>query len=221
MKAGNLHFPIVWKDENKINAISPVAAEQQITDGAMEAKIKGIDNAGYWVIPEDGQYRVVVDFETRTVTIGLASNFIEADKIYIAGTCVSADVEMTRTIEDENQYAFHAELQPGTIYFPILFNGQKDMAIAPEESGDFTDGTAMNISTMSPEAAALAYHWNIKTAGVYRVVININTKKVTIYSPETDPKPMVVSWTWNNNTVTTTIERVFIWGPYDLSLIHI
>lgn len=43
----------------------------------MEAKIKGIDNAGYWVIPEDGQYRVVVDFEARTVTIGLASNFIE------------------------------------------------------------------------------------------------------------------------------------------------
>ena len=71
LKAGNLHFPIVWKDENKINAISPVAAEQQITDGAMEAKIKGTDNAGYWVIPEDGQYRVVVDFETRTVTIGL------------------------------------------------------------------------------------------------------------------------------------------------------
>lgn len=68
-----------------------------------------------------------------------------------------------------------------TIYFPILFNGQKDMAIAPEESGDFTDGTAMNISTMSPEAAALAYHWNIKTAGVYRIVININTKKITIY----------------------------------------
>ena len=203
------------EDENKINAISPVAAEQQITDGAMEAKIKGTDNAGYWVIPEDGQYRVVVDFEARTVTIGLASNFIEADKIYIAGTCVSADVEMTRTIEDENQYAFHAELQPGTIYFPILFNGQKDMAIAPEESGDFTDGTAMNISTMSPEAAALAYHWNIKTAGVYRVVININTKKVTIYSPETDPKPMVVSWIWNNKTVTTTSERVFIWGPYD------
>ena len=75
------------------------------------------------------------------------------------------------------------------------------MAIAPEESGDFTDGTAMNISTMSPEAAALGYHWNIKIAGVYRIVININTKKVTIYSPETDPKPMVVSWTWNNNTV--------------------
>ena len=215
LKAGYLHFPIVWKDENRINAISPVAAEQQVTDGAMEAKIKGIDNAGYWVIPEDGQYRVVVDFEARTVTIGLASNFIEADKIYIAGTCVSEDVEMTRTIEDENQYAFHAELQEGTIYFPILFNGQKDMAIAPEESGDFTDGTAMNISTMSPEAAALAYHWNIKTAGVYRIVININTKKITIYSPETDPKPMVVTWTWNNNTVTTTIERVFIWGPYD------
>ncbi len=126
----------------------------------------------------------MVDFETRTVTIGLASNFIEADKIYIAGTCVSADVEMTRTIEDENQYAFHAELQPGTIYFPILFNGQKDMAIAPEELYDFTDGTAMNISTMSPKQLRFGYHWNIKIGGVYRIVININTKKVMIYSPK-------------------------------------
>lgn len=64
------------------------------------------------------------------------------------------------------------------------------MAIAPEESGDFTDGTAMNISTMSPEAAALAYHWNIKTAGVYRVVININTKRLRF----TPPKQILNPW---------------------------
>ena len=216
LKAGKLNFPIVWKDENRVNAISPAMAEQPIVDQAMEAKIKGLSNAGHWVIPEDGQYRVVVDFEDRTVTIGLASNFIEADKVYVSGTCVNGDVEMTRTIEDENQYAFHAELKVGTIYLPILFNGQKDMAIAPKESGDFADGTAMNISTISPEAAALGYHWNIKTAGVYRIVVNINTKKVTIYSPQTDPKPKTVVWSWNGtNNMNTTIERVFIWGPYD------
>ena len=45
-------------------------AEQQVTDGAMEAKIKGIDNAGYWVIPEDGQYRVAVSY-THLIAIFL------------------------------------------------------------------------------------------------------------------------------------------------------
>ena len=97
----------------------------------------------------------MVDFETRTVTIGLASNFIEADKIYIAGTCVSADVEMTRTIEDENQYAFHAELQPGTIYFPILFNGQKDMAIAPGRTVRFYRWYSNEYLDNESETAAL------------------------------------------------------------------
>lgn len=47
---------------------------------------------------------------------------------------------MTQTIENENQYAFHAELQSGNVYFPILFDGEESMAIAPETGGDFTDG---------------------------------------------------------------------------------
>lgn len=215
LTAGNINFPVVWKDENRVNTISPIEAEQQIGDDAMEAKIKGAENAGHWVIPEEGRYRVIVDFEERTVSIGLASNYIEADKIYISGTCVSQDLEMTRTIENENQYAFHAELNVGTIYFPILFNGQKDVAIAPEEAGDFNDGAAMDITTMMTETASLGCHWNIETAGVYRIVVNIEKKKVTIYSQETDPKPKEVVWVWNNNNITTSIDRVFIWGPYD------
>lgn len=214
LKAGNIRFPIVLKDDNKVNAISPVAALQPIIEGEMEAKNKFVENAGYWAIPEDGTYRVVVDFETRTVSIGLADNYVEADKVYISGTCVINPVEMIRTVEDENQYAFHGELQAGTIYLPILFNGEQTTAISPNESGDFADGEEMAITTHLTSTAALGLHWNITTAGVYRVVVNTQTKKIRIYSPATDPKPLHLHWDFNGSKEGD-IETIYIWGPYN------
>lgn len=216
LKAGNINFPIVYEDENKVNVISPVVAEQTIQGGKeLEAVVKSAEKAGVWVIPESDTYRVLVDFEHHTVSIGLASDYIAADKIFVSGTCVSEKQEMTQTIENENQYAFHAELQSGNVYFPILFDGEESMAIAPETGGDFTDGQEMSFTIKTPEEAALHSSWNIKNQGVYRVVINIETKKITIYSPDTDPQPREIAWSYNNNDVTTVVERVYIWGPYD------
>lgn len=181
LKAGNINFPIVYEDENKVNVISPVVAEQTIQGGKeLEAVVKSAEKAGVWVIPESDTYRVLVDFEHHTVSIGLASDYIAADKIFVSGTCVSEKQEMTQTIENENQYAFHAELQSGNVYFPILFDGEESMAIAPETGGDFTDGQEMSFTIKTPEEAALHSSWNIKNQGVYRVVINIETKKITI-----------------------------------------
>lgn len=216
LKAGNINFPIVYEDENKVNVISPVVAEQTIQGGKeLEAVVKSAEKAGVWVIPESDTYRVLVDFEHHTVSIGLASDYITADKIFVSGTCVSEKQEMTQTIENENQYAFHAELQSGNVYFPILFDGEESMAIAPGTGGDFTDGQEMSFTIKTPEEAALHSSWNIKNQGVYRVVINIETKKITIYSPDTDPKPKVFKWGWNNSEEETIVERVYIWGPYD------
>ena len=210
LKAGNINFPIVYEDENKVNVISPVVAEQTIQGGKeLEAVVKSAEKAGVWVIPESDTYRVLVDFEHHTVSIGLASDYIAADKIFVSGTCVSEKQEMTQTIENENQYAFHAELQSGNVYFPILFDGEESMAIAPETGGDFTDGQEMSFTIKTPEEAALHSSWNIKNQGVYRVVINIETKKITIYSPDTDPQPREITWSYNNNDVTTVVERVY------------
>lgn len=216
LKAGNINFPIVYEDENKVNVISPVVAEQTIQGGKeLEAAVKSAEKAGVWVIPESDTYRVLVDFEHHTVSIGLASDYITADKIFVSGTCVSEKQEMTRTIENENQYAFHAELKNGKVYFPILFDSEESMAIAPETGGDFTDGQEMSFTIKTPEEAALHSSWNINKTGIHRVVINIETKKITIYSPDTDPQPREIKWSYNNNDVTTVVERVYIWGPYD------
>lgn len=216
LKAGNINFPIVYEDENKVNVISPVVAEQTIQGGKeLEAVVKSAEKAGVWVIPESDTYRVLVDFEHHTVSIGLASDYITADKIFVSGTCVSEKQEMTQTIENENQYAFHAELQSGNVYFPILFDGEESMAIAPETGGDFTDGQEMSFTIKTPEEAALHSSWNIKKQGIHRVVINIETKKITIYSPDTDPQPREITWSYNNNDVKTVVKRVYIWGPYD------
>lgn len=216
LKAGNINFPIVYEDENKVNVISPVVAEQTIQGGKeLEAVVKIAEKAGVWVIPESDTYRVLVDFEHHTVSIGFASDYIAADKIFVSGTCVSEKQEMTQTIENENQYAFHAELQSGNVYFPILFDGEESMAIAPETGGDFTDGQEMSFTIKTPEEAALHSSWNIINQGVYRVVINIETKKITIYSPDTDPKPKEIPWNRNGVDYKTVVERVYIWGPYD------
>ena len=216
LKAGNINFPIVYEDENKVNVISPVVAEQTIQGGKeLEAVVKSAEKAGVWVIPESDTYRVLVDFEHHTVSIGFASDYIAADKIFVSGTCVSEKQEMTQTIENENQYAFHAELQSGNVYFPILFDGEESMAIAPETGGDFTDGQEMSFTIKTPEEAALHSSWNIINQGVYRVVINIETKKITIYSPDTDPKPKEIPWNRNGVDYKTVVERVYIWGPYD------
>ena len=216
LKAGNINFPIVYEDENKVNVISPVVAEQTIQGGKeLEAVVKSAEKAGVWVIPESDTYRVLVDFEHHTVSIGFASDYIAADKIFVSGTCVSEKQEMTQTIENENQYAFHAELQSGNVYFPILFDGEESMAIAPETGGDFTDGQEMSFTIKTPEEAALHSSWNIINQGVYRVVINIETKKITIYSPDTDLKPKEIPWNRNGVDYKTVVERVYIWGPYD------
>lgn len=216
LKAGNINFPIVYEDENKVNVISPVVAEQTIQGGKeLEAVVKSAEKAGVWVIPESDTYRVLVDFEHHTVSIGLASDYITVDEIFVDGDCVTGEQKMTRTIENENQYAFHAELQKGKVYFPIFFDDKKTWAIAPETGGDFTDGQEMSFKIKKTEEAALGSSWNIKETGIHRVVINIETKKITIYSPETDPQPKEITWSKDNKDIKTVVERVYIWGPYD------
>lgn len=216
LKAGNINFPIVYDDENKVNVISPVVAEQTIQGGKeLEAVVKSAEKAGVWVIPESDTYRVLVDFEHHTVSIGFASDYITVDRIYVAGDCVSEKQVMEQTKENENQYAFHAELKPGKVYFPILLGDEESMAIAPETGGDFTDGQEMSFKIKTPEEAALGSSWNIKETGIHRVVINIETKKITIYSPETDPQPKKITWQNDGNDITTVVERVYIWGPFN------
>lgn len=189
LQAGTLNFPIEWSDEVRENAIAPLVAEQDIVAGPMDAQIKSVAYAGVWNIPQAGRYRVAVNLTTQTVTIGLASNHIEADRILMAGGAVTSEgAQLTRTLESDKIFAFHGPLKAGTINFPIEFNGVADQAITPKTEGEqpISDGQPVDLE---PRENSIANCWTIPSAGVYRIVVNIGTNKVTIYSPSTDPQP--------------------------------
>ena len=200
LAAGNLNFPFIYDDEVKENVISPLVAEQAITDDAMEAAIKDQASAGVWVISNPEPYRVTVDFTNKTVTIIPVGDIIDLDNLYLAGTAVSAETEITQTLEDENIYAFKGELKAGKLYLPILFDGNKATSIVPKESGaqDISDGVTVPFALVDTDVAESSRYWNIPADDTYRIVVNIDTKTITIYSSVNDLQPMVKTW---KNTV--------------------
>lgn len=220
LSAGTINFPIIYGADSKLNSISPTVAEQEITDDPMAVEIKDKASAGVWVVKEAGDYRVTVNFTNKTVTIVPAGDIIDVEKIYIAGSVVDSEIEVTQTLEDENIYAFRGELKAGSLYLPILFEGDKARSIVPKASGnhDIEDGSTVNFGQADTDDATSSNHWNIKTAGTYRIVVNIDTKMITIYSPTTDLHPKEVSW---NNTVAginpfvSKVEKLWIYGSYN------
>ena len=220
LSEGNINFPIVYDDEDKVNAISPVTAQQNITDEEMEAVVKDKASAGVWVVNEPGQYRVTVNLEKETVTIIPAGDIIEVDKITLAGTAVDGQIDLTQALEDEDVYAFRGELKAGSLYLPILFNDEQALSIVPNASGiqDISDGQTVNFAQVETNTAGTSNYWNISSAGVYRIVVNIDSKTITIYSPDTDLKNKEVSW---NNTVigqnpfVSEVEALWIYGGYN------
>lgn len=202
LSAGKINFPVLYGDEE--NAISPLLTDMNITSDAMDATMLDRKEAHSWIIPEEDNYRVTVNFSNRTVTIIPAGDIIEVDKIYLAGTATNGmseeETEVTQTLENESLYAFRGELKAGKLYLPILFNEQKSISIVPNgNSHEVSDGVAVNFAQASTEASTDSRYWEIPEDGTYRIVVDTDLKMITIYSQATDLESKEVSW--NNTTI--------------------
>ena len=171
---------------------------------------------------------------TRTISFDIDNSFVaghvysfnidikelNVDKIYLDGTAVTGkDIEVTQTLENENVYAFYGELNKGTLYLPIEFGGSRSKAIVPntEESHDINDGITNTYSQIEDSNFGNNY-WTIPSAGIYRIVVNIDTEEITIYSKEKDMP--LREYTWNNTVVgnknfTAPVEYLWMWGDFD------
>lgn len=196
LAAGKVYFPVVYGDED--NAIVPASGQDtEIVDTPMEATVVDASTThGAWTIPSADDYRVTVNFDTQTVAIIPTSNIVEIDKVYLAGTAVAeADVEAAQTLENESVYAFRGELKAGTLYLPILFDGKTDKSFVPATGNDIHDGTASSYTQFATSAAVGANkYWTIPADGVYRIVLDLDAKNITIRSAATDLKNTEVSF---------------------------
>lgn len=216
LSEGTINFPISFQLDDKVNVLAPAQAEEEVVVEPMSAKILSAAEANSWLITEPNLYRITVDLVKETVSIVPLGEVIEADVIYLAGSAIGTEIELKRTLENANVFAFKGELKAGTLYLPIEYEGDKQYALVPKnpEEQDLDDGSSMKVEQVTTTATA-SRHWKIPSDDTYRVVMNIETKELTIYSSATDMKPKEVSW---NNTVigqnpfVSKVEKLWMYG---------
>ena len=219
LSAGDFNFPVVYGDENNVIIPSGTADVTVESGNTYDAVVVGSDETLYsWKITDAESYRVTLNMETEQVTVIKTADIMEVDRIFMSGTAIGTDTEVTQTLENEAVYAWRGDLSAGTLSFPIEFGGERNLTIVPNSTDHtFDDGQGNAFMTVNSSAADTRY-WQIPTAGTYRIVIDTDARTVTIYSSATDMPLREYSW---NNTVdhinpyTAPVENLWMWGDFD------
>ena len=121
-------------------------------------------------------------------------------------------LKLSQTLENENLFACLETLKTGKLNLKVLY---ENVYIATE-GGAYTDGGETAYTT-----ADEACDFDIAAEGLYRIVLNKQTGKLIIYSPETNPKNASVTY---NNTVdklnpyTQEVTSLWMYGTFNGSV---
>ncbi len=152
--------------------------------------------------------------EVRTITVTVAAVKEEvaiADMIALSGSSLdNSMVEMVKTLENENKYAALLNLKAGELVVPVVSSGDMKYLNPEDGEGTLQDGVAEGVKLQEKRVA-----WKIETAGEYRVVVNLEDSKVTIYSPAKALEPATVTWFKNTTPaeeVNTVVADLWLYG---------
>lgn len=221
LSAGKVNFPVIYADEK--NAIGPESPDSPLTNTEMACIITDQADANFWIIPEEGNYRITVNIDNKTVKIVPAGSVIELDRLFMAGSAVGTEeIEIQQTLENSQLYAWRGALKAGSLYMPILFNDAKAVSIIPKDksSHDIHDGQSHEFDQTSTESGTSTAYWQIPADGIYRIVVNLEEHSITIRSAATDIPNTTVSY---NNTVaginpfTQEVTELWMWGGFNAS----
>ncbi|WP_312791950.1 SusE domain-containing protein [Sphingobacterium sp.] len=185
-----------------------------------------------WGIPANKgftlEFRVVAQWEgggtfeapeVRTVRVAVTpmkTVVFDADKVFLSGTAVgNSRVEMPKTLENLDQYAYVLNLQPGELEIPVDFKGETNYVVTTDGSSVLNDGNAVGIKMREN-----VFSWKIETAGEYRVVVNMQKATATIFSPAKALAAKTVNWT-GDRAYTTTVTDLWMHGGINGYLIPI
>lgn len=159
--------------------------------------------------------------EVRTVDVEVRPYrplTFNADYVYLEGNAVSGTSSrmISTTVENENIYAAYLDLKPGDLEIKLeLDDASQYIAPAKGYTTDFKDGEPIPAQVISPEetkdkvTAPVEAKWSITETGKHRVVIDMERKTVTIYSPEHEINTFYeISWHPNDNRELKEIKTV-------------
>lgn len=151
--------------------------------------------------------------EVRTVTVDVTPIHVyifAADKLELDGSALPAGpVEITRTLENTNLYAWSGDLTAGELQIPVEYEGESYYICPSDGEGTLAAGVAEAVE-MSDQPVA----WSIPADGKYRVLVDMEAKTVTIHSPQTDLQPFNATFRPNgaDTNPETTIEVTDLWA---------
>lgn len=113
-------------------------------------------------------------------------------QVRLEGTAVpeGQTLKLTQTLENKNLFACLDTLNAGKLNLRVLYEN----VYVATEGGAYTDGGETAYTTSDQ-----ACDFEIAAEGLYRIVLNKQTGKLTIYSPATNPKNLTI--TYNNTAV--------------------
>lgn len=171
-----------------------------------------------WGIPANKsftlEFRVVAEWEggatfeapevktTRVVVTPIKTVVFDADKVFLGGSAITGinKIEIPKTLENLNQYAYVLNLQPGNLEIPVEYQGATNYVVPTDASTTLQDGSPVAIRIREN-----VFAWKIETAGEYRVVVNMQKATATIYSPATALLPKTVTWNGDGAVVHNTV----------------
>lgn len=142
--------------------------------------------------------------EVRTIAVNvqpIKTIVFDADNIFLDGSAVPGTnkVEISKTLENQNQYAYLLNLDAGDLQIPVEFNGETNYICPADGEGTLQDGELENVVMRESPVA-----WKIPAAGEYRIVVNMEKATVAIYSPNKALLPKTVEWNADGGIPTTT-----------------
>ncbi|WP_256009735.1 SusE domain-containing protein [Desertivirga xinjiangensis] len=150
--------------------------------------------------------------EVRTVRVNvqpIRTVVFNADKVFLDGSAVPglSKVEMSKTLENPNQYAFLLDLEAGDLQIPVEFEGATNYIYSADANDQLQDGETIGIKMRETPFA-----WKIETPGQYRVVVNMQKATAAIYSPATALTPKSVVWNGGGGAITTEVTDLWMHG---------
>lgn len=132
----------------------------------------------------------------------------DADKMYIDGSAVPGSrIEISKTLENEYQYAWLGNLETGELHIPVEYQGSTNYICPADGNGTLPDGKAKAVEMKSAMAS-----WTLTQTGEYRIVVDIEHKTVTIYPPDKKLEPYIATWeTKHNPPVVMNTEVTELW----------
>ncbi len=126
----------------------------------------------------EGPRLIIPDESSVIVTVKTyGAKQFAADKVWLGGSVVSENVELTASSGNPDVYVWQGNLKAGQLNFPVVY-GDENNLIVPEVAGQTVSGTdAMAAKIVDAKDGG---GWNVTAADAYRVTLNFATKTVTV-----------------------------------------